>query len=298
MNQILNFGSLNMDDVYSVDHFVQPGETLGTLGYRLVPGGKGLNQSVALAMSGAQVRHAGKVGKDGLFLLEFLMEHGVDTTLVSSQGSVTGHAIIQVDAKGQNCILLHQGANGEITPEEIGAALACYGEGDLLVLQNEINSIGEIIDRAYEKGMKIALNPSPIDKKLADSYPLEKIHWFLLNEVEGNALTGKSDPEQIADTLLERYPDSKVVLTLGKAGVLYRDRDSRFTHGIYQVDVVDTTAAGDTFTGYFLGCTLRGLPVPECLRLASVASSLAVSRMGAAVSIPAMAEVETSKLSQ
>lgn len=295
MGKILNLGSLNIDNVYSVDHFVTPGETISSLKYEIFPGGKGLNQSISLSLAGGEVYHAGKIGKDGQWLIKILKDRGVNTDLIAVSGESTGHAIIQVNKKGQNCILLHRGANAEITDEYLDSVLEGFGKGDLLVLQNEVNMIGDIIDKAFEKGLEIAFNPSPMDDMIP-KYHLEKITWFLLNEIEGNQITGETDPEKITDKMLAMYPRAKVVLTLGKEGVLYRDKNERCTHGIYDVPVVDTTAAGDTFTGFFLTCATSGLPIPEALRLASIASSIAVSKKGAAISIPTMDEVKQSKI--
>ena len=290
MKKILNFGSLNIDHVYSVDHFVSPGETLGALKYEIFPGGKGLNQSIAMAQAGGEVYHAGKVGSDGLFLVELMGEKGVHTELLDTGGSVSGHAIIQVDVSGQNCILLHGGANQEMDTAYIDSALEQFQTGDLLVLQNEINDVDIIMNKAYEKGLDIALNPSPINDKLKQ-YPLEKVRWLLLNEIEGYELTGETDPDHICAELLSAYPQAGIVLTLGEAGVIYRDAEECHRHGIYKVSAVDTTAAGDTFTGFFLSELAKGSSTPDALRIATLAASIAVSRKGAASSIPSLKEV-------
>lgn len=295
MKKILNFGSLNIDHVYSVDHFVEPGETTSSLRYEIFPGGKGLNQSIALSLAGGEVFHAGKIGADGAQLVKLLAEKGVDVSYIDDKGSYTGHAIIQVNKKGQNCILLHGGANVEIAATFMDEVLSDFGQGDLLVLQNEINDVSILIEKARSKGLDIALNPSPFSAGLLD-YPLHKVTWFLLNEIEGQEISGQSDPDRICDSLLERYPAARIVLTLGKKGVLYRDAAQRHTHGIYDIPVIDTTAAGDTFTGFFLSCATSGMSIAESLRLASIASSLAVSKKGAAVSIPTLDEVRKSEI--
>lgn len=294
--KLLNFGSLNIDYVYAVDHFVRPGETIRADKMERFCGGKGLNQSVALARAGTPVCHAGKIGKDGAELRRVLADAGVDVTHVMENGDVTGHAVIQVDAQGQNCILLYSGANHDISTELIDTTLAEYGSGDILLLQNEINNLSYIMAKAHEKGIRIALNPSPINDDLL-ACPLESVTWFILNEIEGNALSGETEPEKIADRLLQRYPHCAVVLTLGRRGVLYRDACITETHGIYHIARVDTTGAGDTFTGFFLSGVCRGLPVAETLRQASVAASLAVSRKGASASIPTLPEVLQASLS-
>ena len=293
--KILNFGSLNIDNVYSMDHFVRPGETTASLKMETFCGGKGLNQSVALAKAGAPVYHAGKVGADGQMLIDILGEYGVDTSLVAMTQGHTGHAIIQVDKKGQNCILLYGGANQEITTDYIDDVLAHFEKGDMLLLQNEINNIDYIIKKAAEKGMILAINPSPISDELV-KMDLTSITYFILNEIEGNELTQETDPEKIARKMRQIYPGCVVVLTLGKQGVMYYDGTNTYTHGIYDVPVVDTTAAGDTFTGFFLSTLMQGEDVPKALEYASIASSLAVSQKGAAPSISTMEQVKDAKL--
>jgi ribokinase len=295
MPKILNFGSVNIDNVFRVDEFVRPGETIVAQSMEQLPGGKGLNQSVALAQAGAEVYHAGKIGPDGGWLLD-LMEHaGVHTEFVEKTGSATGKAIIQVNNSGQNCIIVYHGANGEISKQDIDSTLQHFGKKDVVLLQNEINNILYLIDKAFDLGMEVVWNPSPFVPEMKN-YPMEKISCFFLNEIEGYGLTGEKDPEKITQALLQRNPETKVVLTLGKGGVLYRDAHQTFRHGIYRVPVVDTTGAGDTFTGFFLAGITGGEKVEEALRLASVASSIEVSRKGAACAIPTMQEVRNAKL--
>ena len=161
--KILNFGSLNIDYVYSVDHFVQKGETLLSKDLNVYSGGKGLNQSVALGRAGARVYHAGAVGADGTFLLKLLNDAGVDTSYVYQSEAVrTGNAIIQTDKTGDNCILLFGGANQEITKEQVDETIDFFEPGDFIVLQNEINEMPYIIRKAHERGMIIVFNPAPM----------------------------------------------------------------------------------------------------------------------------------------
>ena len=290
--KILNFGSLNLDQVYGVEHFVRPGETLSSQSLETFRGGKGLNQSVALSRAGAEVFHAGCVGEDGRMLLEGLAQAGADTSQVRVLPDVpTGHAIIQVDPSGQNCILLYGGANQAISPEQIEGTLSHFGQGDLLLLQNEVNGLEQMMRGARERGMRIAFNPSPVDENISH-LPLELVEFFLLNEIEGAALGGGENPDGILQGLRERFPRAKIVLTLGKDGAMYFDGEQTFSHPIFPVTAVDTTAAGDTFTGYFLEAACRGLPGGECLRRASAASAIAVSRPGASPSIPVRDEVD------
>lgn len=293
--KILNFGSLNIDFVYSVEHFVKAGETLGSTKLDKFCGGKGLNQSVALSRAGANVFHAGCVGTDGGMLLNILQKNKVNTDFVQMVNSASGHAIIQVDQKGQNCILLYSGANHTISTEQIDQVFVQFTSDDVLLLQNEINNLEYIITKAHSLGMKIALNPSPVDSQLTN-LSLDKINWLILNEVEGSQLTDRTEPEEIIAVIQQKYACPTIVLTLGKYGVICASGPKNVRHGIYRVPVVDTTAAGDTFTGYFLACITNGESVEESLRIASVASSIAISREGAAQSIPTMEEVQTAKL--
>lgn len=290
MNNILNFGSVNIDMVYSVPHFVRAGETLAATRVQHFPGGKGLNQSIALSLAGGKVFHAGKIGSDGLWLSRLMESKGVDIILLDESGSNTGTALIQVDEGGQNCILLNHGANFEISPAQIEKTFSQFSAGDLLVLQNEINSLPEIIAAAKSRGMTIALNPSPIDEALL-GMDLSDVSYLLLNEIEGEAFTGETEPRKICDALRKRLPKAKLILTLGEDGAFYCDETLEYAHGIYKTQAVDTTAAGDTFTGFFLSSVMSGKSAQEALRLASIASSIAVSRMGAAASIPTLEEV-------
>lgn len=290
--KFLNFGSLNLDFVYDVEHFVRPGETISSAALNTFSGGKGLNQSVALSRAGAQTYHGGCIGKDGQILLDGLRAAGADVSFVRVLKSCrTGHAIIQVDPSGQNCILLFGGANQAVTDVQIEETLSRFGAGDFLLLQNEINGLEQLMEKAAEKGIRIAFNPSPIDGKISQ-LPLEKVEFFLLNEIEGAALGGGNRPVEILEGLKKRYPKAKIVLTLGKEGALYFDGEKTFFQPIFPVKVMDTTAAGDTFTGYFLEAVSRGLPGDVCLKRAAAASAIAVSRKGASPSIPDGAEVD------
>ena len=169
--------------------------------------------------------------------------------------------------------------------------LADFGSDDILLLQNEVNMMPYIVEKAWERGMTIALNPSPFNEKL-DAVDMGKISIFLLNEVEGGQITGLTEPDAIIAKLLELYPHARIVLTLGKDGAVYADAGQKHFQPIFKVKAVDTTAAGDTFTGYFLAGLAEGLPIPEVLRMSAKASSIAVSREGAVPSIPYRAEVE------
>ena len=292
--KILNFGSLNIDYTYDVDHFVRGGETLSSKALHLFPGGKGLNQSIAASRSGADVWHAGAVGKsDGEFLIKQLNEAGVNTDYVKRLEVPSGHAIIQRQPDGGNCILLFGGSNQEITRGMADEVLEHFGKGDYLLLQNEISEVGYIMKRAAEKGMRIVLNPSPMDEKIG-KLPLESVDYFLLNEVEAESLCGEgaNRPEAMMEKLTKGFPKAKIVLTLGSQGSLYWDGEKMIKQPCYKVKAVDTTAAGDTFTGFFIGGLSQGMEGVKALDWAARAAAVAVSRAGAATSIPSKEEVD------
>ncbi|MBR5315884.1 MAG: ribokinase [Firmicutes bacterium] len=288
--KILNLGSLNLDYVYQVDHMVQPGETLASSDMQIFCGGKGLNQSIALAKAGADVYHGGLIGEEGGILRAALQTAEVDCQFVRTIEGSTGHAIIQVDGNGQNCILLYGGTNRMLTSQFIDEVLAAFDAGDILLLQNEVNKLDEIVDKAHKKGMKIVLNPSPFNDAVK-AVDLEKISLFLMNEVEGEQITGEADPAQILQAMKRDYPQAEVVLTMGAEGAWYQNGDILLKQNAFKVEAVDTTAAGDTFTGYFLATQAEGMDVADSLEMASKASSIAVTRPGAAPSIPMREEL-------
>ena len=291
--KLVVFGSLNIDKVYSLEEFVRPGQTISASRMEQFCGGKGFNQGIALRRAGNEVNFAGAVGRDGGMLLETLDRNGIHRDHVKVKDGATGHAIIQLDKTGGNCIIILAGANGEITEADVEKTLADFGAGDLIVLQNEISCVPYVMRRAREKGMIVAFNPSPYDAQIADC-DLSCVDYLLVNEVEGAGMAGCIDADAILDTLHRRYPALNIVLTLGGDGSVYQDKHGeRFSCGIHKVNAVDTTAAGDTFTGFFLSEILRHGDAQKALRIASVAAGIAVSRKGAEPSIPMMAEVET-----
>lgn len=288
--KVLCFGSLNIDYVYSVDHMVIKGETETSNGVSVNPGGKGLNQSIALARAGVNVWHAGMVGEEGQFLLDRCVENGVDSKYIRMIDGRSGHTIIQVDKSGDNSIILFGGANQKMTPEFIDEVLTGFESGDMILLQNEINLLDMIIDKAYEKGLIIVLNPSPYNDTLK-ACDMSKVSYFILNEIEGEQMTGEKEPDNILEGIKRMYPSAKVVLTLGEAGSIYMDGDRILRQDAYKVKAVDTTAAGDTFTGYFISSVIKGASPSEGLRLAAKASAIAVTKPGALDSIPKLDEV-------
>ena len=286
----LVYGSLNLDNVYTVEHIVAPGETLASTGFRQGCGGKGLNQAIALAKAGAPTALAGRIGADGQMLLDACTQYGVDAAQVLTVDEPTGNTIIQVDRNGQNCILLFGGANRTQTEEQIDRTLAQYHAGDYLFLQNEINLLPYLIEQAHARGLQIVLNPSPFEPELLDA-GLDKLSWLICNEVEGWQMTGAKEPQDILDRLHAQYPNVNLVLTLGEQGAMCLEDGMVYRQACYPVETVDTTAAGDTFTGFFFALRMAGQGTAQALAFASRAAAITVSRPGAADSIPGIDEV-------
>lgn len=289
--KIYNFGSLNVDRVYGVEDFVRAGETILAKSLSFFPGGKGLNQTIALARAGANVYHVGCIGRDGGILKDTLVENQVPLTYVKELDADGGHTALQVSESGQNAIIVYSGTNHMLTENFVDEVMQRIEPGDYVLMQNEINLVPYIIRKAKEAGAQVALNPSPITKELM-SYPLEMVDLFIVNEIEGEAVTGEKEPQKILAAFREKYPHAKIVLTLGSEGSCYQDETTFAMQEIYKNTVVDTTGAGDTYCGYLLTCLMEGVPVKEALHMATAASSIAVSRQGAAPSIPKREEVE------
>lgn len=288
--KILNFGSCNIDYVYSLDHIVRVGETEASYRRDVFAGGKGLNQSIAIARAGASVSHAGCIGDDGEMLRDILFDSGVDVSYLRTVDAPNGHAIIQVSVNGENSIFLYGGSNELISTQFVDEVLSSFEKGDIIVLQNEINDVDYIVRKAYEKGMSVVLNPSPFNEKIA-KIDFTMISYLILNEVEAKEITGSETPEESLVFFERNYPSLKIMLTLGEKGCVFMDSEYQIWQPCFKVDVVDTTAAGDTFTGYFVSEVAKGTPYGDVLKIASAASAIAVSRNGAAPSIPTFDEV-------
>ena len=282
--KILVLGSINIDYNYYVGHITTPKETQGASHMEVFPGGKGLNQAVTLARAGLEVQLAGQIGSDGQEMLDKLKEQlCIDISPVRVVEGRTGHAIIQVDETGQNCIILYGGANQSITGMQVDETLKYFEKGDIILLQNEINELKYIMEKAYQKGLRIFLNPSPCDEKIME-LPLELVDTLLLNEVEGEQITGKK--EQVLEALKDKFPEMHIILTLGSKGSVYADKENCVFCEAKKVNAVDTTAAGDTFTGYYIAAVSEGESVKAALELATKAAAVAVTRQGAVPSIP------------
>lgn len=290
--RVMNIGSINIDHVYKVDHFVRAGETLGGLSYKTFAGGKGFNQSIALTRAGVSTFHAGRVGRDASWLLHRLQEEGVDTTHVTVGDDATGHAIIQVVPNGENAIVLHGGANQCIAEADIESALSSCSPGDYLLIQNETSLVPQAIQKAHEIGLRIVFNPAPMNRDV-HQYPLELVDIFILNETEAGELTGRSDPEDIVHSMRKQFPRSATVWTRGSKGAVYFDANSLRQEPALHVDVVDTTAAGDTFIGFFLATLISTNDPAIALSQGCRAAAICVTRSGASDSIPLRCELDT-----
>ena len=281
---IYNLGSINIDHIYRVPHFPKPGETLLSDSYSKGLGGKGANQSIAIARAGGQVVHIGAIGEDALWTRDFLAEAGADVSGIAVLESPTGHAIINVDASGENFIVLVEGANILLSEGQISAALAQARAGDWLLLQNEVNNGPFAAKLARAKGLKVAYVAAPFDaEKVQEMLP----YVDLLSVNEGEAAMvceALGIPE-------DEIPVEKLLITRGRAGISYRDGSSRFSQAAFAVEAVDTTGAGDTFMGYFMAQLDGGTFPQEALRMAAAAAALKVTKKGTAEAIPLLEDV-------
>ena len=289
--KIVNFGSCNIDYVYSVDHVVVSGETEDSSCLEIFPGGKGLNQSVAIAKAGKKVFHAGCIGRGGEILVDALKDNGVNISLLKKVQTESGHAIIQLTKEGENSIILFRGANGFLDKEYIQTVFSTLSKGDVILLQNETNNVSYIIDEAYKNGITTVFNPAPFSDNLKD-VDYNKISYLIVNEIEAQGIGGKNTPEQNIKEITKRYQGVRVVLTIGDKGALYVDNGEIKHQSSMIVDVEDTTAAGDTFIGYFVAEITKTVCLQKAVKIATVASALAVTKKGASVSIPSRKEVD------
>jgi len=282
---VINFGSINIDHVYQVEHFVQPGETIASHDYQQLLGGKGANQSIALAKAGAEVRHVGRLNNNDAHIKQTLIKHGIDCKYVQCTETPSGHAIIQVTPSGENAIVLFGGANQELSAKCVMAALDSTKSADWVLTQNETSAIDETLTQAKENGLKVAFNPAPMTDAVK-ALPKECIDLLIVNEVEASEFAETSELTQIEAFFHQQWPHAEVIITLGKSGVVMLKNGQRIEVPAFVVEAVDTTAAGDTFIGYFLAAYADHADAKKALTRACAASALAVMVEGAAQSIP------------
>lgn len=293
MARIITLGSLNLDFTYQLPKPLEVGETLSSLSYRCGAGGKGANQSIAAARAGAEVYHAGRIGSDGALLRRTLADSGVKLDFLEEVETPTGHAVVLINDAGDNSIVLYGGANRTIDETFIDRVTSAANPGDILLLQNEVTCIAHAMEAGKKAGMRIAFNFAPFDPKLAPELPLSLCDVLFLNRIEAGGIAGKSDMEEILETLSRRFTETELVLTLGPEGaVALTPAGERFHADSPRVEVVETTAAGDTFIGYYLAAVLDGFDTGRALERACRAAALCCSRAGAAESIPTRAELD------
>lgn len=289
---ILNFGSINIDHVYSVDHFVQPGESLTCPLYQVFAGGKGFNQSIAIARSGAKVNHIGLINSNDKWLKKLLANDKANVKFLETRQSPTGHAIIQVDKKGENCIIIYGGANKHFDKKFIDRVFSANKSSNKVLIQNEVNELKYIVNSAIKSNCKVVLNPSPFTADLL-TLDLKKINMLILNEIECQQMGQSEDVSIALKKILKKNSNIEILLTKGKAGVVYTNAKSTQEFKAFKVaKPVDTTAAGDTFTGYFLGGIEKKLSTAEAIALGMKAAAFCIQKKGAADSIPYFKDVK------
>ena len=289
---IYNLGSINADNVYRVPHLVGPGETLAAYAFSQGLGGKGANMSVAAARAAARVVHIGAVGADGRWASDRLMEYGVDTRHINQVAETTGHANICVDASGENSIVLYPGANRSVPRKSIAAALSEASPGDSFVTQNETNDQEFGASTAKDLGLRVIYAAAPFDAEAVRKV-MPYLDLLVLNEVEASQLV------QETGTNLQDLPVSDVVVTRGGAGCNWISKAAVQPQHFPALDVVpvDTTGAGDTFTGYLVAGLDRRMPMAQAIDLATRAAALMVTRIGTADVIPDLKEIQDQRLS-
>lgn len=284
---IWNLGSINADFVYRVPHLPTAGETLASSSYTRGLGGKGANMSVAAARAGARVAHLGAIGSDGGWMLERLMEYGVDTRAIDRVSDASGHAIIAVDGAGENQIILYPGANHAISETRLADRLREGAASDLFLFQNETNAQARAAALASGQGMRVVYAAAPFDAAaVSDVLPL--LDLLILNAVEARQL---EDATGLAPGDL---PVRDVVVTRGSDGATWFETDGGTATDIPAIpaDAVDTTGAGDTFTGYLCAGLDRGFSMRQSLDLATKAAAIMVGRVGTADVIPDLKDIE------
>jgi ribokinase len=282
---IFNLGSINADHVYRVPHLPGPGETLAATSMQTGLGGKGANMSVAAARAGSHVAHIGAIGSDGIWARNRLLEYGVDTRHIAELDVPTGHAIINVDDAGENAITLFAGANQAISEDSVANALSTGSTGDILVTQNETNAQGVAAKVGSKLGFRVCYAAAPFDASAVKAV-LPYLDFLILNAVEAQQL------EQALGVSIEELDVADIIITLGSDGARWISEGVDQHFAAIKVDPVDTTGAGDTFTGYVLAGLDRGLTMGQSISLAMRAAALMVTRMGTADVIPDLKEVE------
>ena len=297
MNKICVIGSINMDLVVNVDEMPKKGQTLIGSNFKEVPGGKGANQAVAASRLGANVCMVGKVGSDGFGqnLLNQLKNNNVDTKYIQIEEGASGVALITVDKNAENAIVVSPGANFKLAQKDIDNCIDAIKESNVVVIQLEtpIDTIKYALEKSKELGKFTILNPAPA-VKLGDDI-IKNVDLLTPNETELEILSGVSinnedDILKAAQVMLEKGV-KKLIVTLGSKGSLYIDKENKIFKKSYKVDAIDTTAAGDSYTGAIAVSLSQGKNVEDAIDFASRVGALCVTKGGAQTSLPTIEEV-------
>ncbi|WP_056928690.1 ribokinase [Candidatus Symbiothrix dinenymphae] len=301
-DRIVVVGSCNTDMVIKSERLPAPGETILGGTFLMNPGGKGANQAVAAARLGGNVSFVAKTGNDlfGKQSVELYKAEGIGTNYIFSDAeNPSGVALITVDAKGENCIVVASGANGTLSPENIDTAQPEIESASIVLMQLEIplETVEYTAEMAFRKGIKVILNPAPA-QKLSDKL-LQSLHIIIPNSTEAEILSGIKVSDwttaKAAATAISAKGVDIVVLTLGAQGALIKEGDRFHEVVAEKVKAVDTTAAGDTFCGALCVGISEGLSVLDAVKIACKAAAISVTRMGAQASAPYRQELRIEK---
>lgn len=298
-NKIVVIGSSNVDLLMKMDHLPEKGETVTDAEFFQVYGGKGANQAVAAVRAGGNVAFVNSVGEDAYTpqMVQNYKNDGIDTRFVFQEREIaSGHALIMIGGEGMNYLSVAPGANYKLTPQKIDEAMPVIDEAAMIVMQYEIpeETIKYVIDLANSKNIPVLWNCAPA--RAFDLSYIPKINILVLNEVEAGFLTEmtvetEADAEKAAQKLVDSGVE-KVIITLGSKGAFVVTKTEKVSVPAFQVEAVDTTAAGDTFCGAFAVALVEGKSLKEALQFASAAAAISVTRIGAQPSAPARKEIE------
>ena len=282
---IFNLGSINLDYFYRLPHLISAGETLAANDFNIALGGKGANQSVALAKAGGDVFHIGAFGKKDELYLQELRNAGVNLEFVALLDMPSGHAIVMVDEKtGENQIILSPSANYNIEQVQIRKALQKANRSDWALAQNETCLVNPFLSLAKEQGLRICYSAAPfVAEQTAGLIPLTDL--LIVNEGEAEALS------QFIEKDITKLGLPHLIITLGAKGARYVGEQGSFSAAPFNVTAIDTTGAGDTFLGYVLADLSDGQTMQQAMSHASAAAALQITRKGALPAIPSRSEV-------
>lgn len=298
MKNICVIGSLNMDLVVNVDIMPKPGQTIIGSNFKEVPGGKGANQAVAMARLNGNVSMIGKVGEDGFgqTLINSLKNDKVDTTYIQTAKGATGVALITVDKNAQNSIVVSPGANFEVKEDDIDNNIEAIKNSDIVVLQLEtpLNTIKYALNKAKELNKYTILNPAPAVK--LDDEIIKNVDLLTPNETELEIISGVSieteeDIQKAAQIMIEKGV-KELIVTLGSKGSLYINKEKSMFKKAYKVEAVDTTAAGDSYTGALAVALSQDKNIEDAMDFASKVGALSVLKEGAQSSLPTLEDVK------